>query len=273
MDKRKPFWYLRRRSVDDDVDEELKMHLEMRVDELIASGMAPAEARSEAIRQFGDLETTRRYCREQDQKREDDVQRGLWFQDLLQDVRISVRSLMRAPVLTLTIVATVGIGIGATAAIFSAINAAILRPLPYAEPSALVRVYTDAPPFKFRFSVADYLELIERQTHFAKLATYTDRSMSFRGTDRAELVNGASSHGSSFRCWASRRRWGATSRRPMAALEPLPSSLRVASSGSSVWAGIRASSADRCDSTARTIRSWACYRRSRARSNGGEISS
>jgi predicted permease len=110
------------------------------------------------------------------------------FSDLLQDARISVRSVTRVPVLTLTIVATVGVGIGATTAIFSAINAALLRPLPYAEPGHLVRLYTDAPPFKFRFSAADYLELIEHQTHFEKLATYTDRSMSFSGTDRAELV-------------------------------------------------------------------------------------
>jgi putative ABC transport system permease protein len=160
----------------------------MRIDALVASGMSKDEARRKALEQFGDLEATRRYCRQQDQTREDEVQRTLLIQDFLQDVRISVRSLMRAPVLTLTIVATVGVGVGATAAIFSAINAALLRPLPYLEPDRLVRLYTDAPPFKFRFSVADYLELIERQTKFDKLATYTDRSMSYSSSDRAELI-------------------------------------------------------------------------------------
>ena len=78
------------------------------------------------------------------------TQRGLLFQDVLQDLRIAVRSLLRAPALALTIVASVGLGLGATAAIFSAINAALLRPLPYAEPDRLVRIYTDTPPFKFR---------------------------------------------------------------------------------------------------------------------------
>lgn len=185
---RKPFWYLRRRFVASEVDEELNTHLEMRIDELVAAGMSEEDARRTALAQFGDIEGTRRYCRQQDETREDDVQRTLWIQDFLQDVRISIRSLLRVPVLTATIVATVGIGVGATTAIFSAINAALLKPLPYAEPERLVRIYTDAPPFKFRFSIADYLELIERQTHFESLATFTDRSMSFSSADRAELI-------------------------------------------------------------------------------------
>ena len=118
------------------------------------------------------------------------MQRSLMLQDLAQDVRISVRSLLRVPMLTLTILITVGLGIGATTAIFSAVNAAILRPLPYLEPERLVRIYTDAPPFKWRFSVADYLALQAQQTHFAQLATYTDRSMAFSNGEVAELLRG-----------------------------------------------------------------------------------
>ena len=96
------------------------------------------------------------------------MQRTLLFQDLVQDLRIGIRSLLRVPVLTLTIIVTVGLGIGATAAIFSAINAAMLRPLPYAQPDRLVRIYTDTPPFKFRFSVVDYLAFTEQQTRFER---------------------------------------------------------------------------------------------------------
>ena len=106
---RKPFWYLRRRSVKADVDEELALHIEMRVDELMASGMTREDATRHALRQFGDLEATRRYCRQQDESREQTMQRGLMFEDFVQDVRISVRSLLRVPLLTITIVATVGI--------------------------------------------------------------------------------------------------------------------------------------------------------------------
>ena len=60
--------------------------------------------------------------------------RELNLHDLAQDIKVSFRSLRRVPVLTLTIVGTVGLGIGATATIFSAVNAALLRPLPYAAP-------------------------------------------------------------------------------------------------------------------------------------------
>jgi putative ABC transport system permease protein len=182
------FWYLRRRSVEADVDEELKLHLEMRVEELVASGMTRDEARREATRQFGDLEATRRYCREQDETRENVMQRTLSIQDLAQDFRIGIRSLLRVPLLTATIVLTVGIGIGATAAIFSAIDAAVLRPLPYATPDRLVRIYTDAAPFKFRFSVADYLAFTEQQTRFERHATFTDRSVTFSNGQVAELL-------------------------------------------------------------------------------------
>jgi putative ABC transport system permease protein len=188
MDIKKPFSYLRRRSVKSDVDEELRVHLAMRIEELVATGMSQDDARREALRQFGDLEATRQYCRTQDEHRETTTQRALWLQDFTQDLRISIRSLMRVPVLTLTIIATVGIGIGATVAIFSAVDAAVVRPLPYATPDRLVRIYTDTPPFKFRFSAADYLAFIEQQRRFEQTATYTDRSMSFSDGEVAQML-------------------------------------------------------------------------------------
>jgi predicted permease len=185
---RKPFWFLRRRSVASDVDEELNLHLDMKIADLRARGLSAADARAEAIRQFGDLERTREYCRRQDEQKEKEMQRSLMLQDFLQDARIGIRSLMRVPVLTLTIIATVGIGIGATAAIFSAIDAALLRPLPYAQPERLVRIYTDTPPFKFRLSVADYLTFLDQQRQFAQSATYTDRSMVYSDTASADVL-------------------------------------------------------------------------------------
>lgn len=92
--------------------------------------------------------------------------------------------------MTLTIVVTVGLGIGATTVIFSAIHAALLRPLPYADAGRLVRIYTDAPPNRFRFSVADYLALQAEQTHFEQIAGYTDRLMSFSDGNVAERLRG-----------------------------------------------------------------------------------
>lgn len=121
-------------------------------------------------------------------ERENVMQRALLFQDFMQDLRIGVRSLSRAPVLTLTIIVTVGLGLGATGAIFSAVSAALLRPLPYLEPENLVRIYTDTSPFKFRFSAVDYLAFTEQQRRFDRHATYTDRAVSFVNGDTAELL-------------------------------------------------------------------------------------
>ena len=186
------FWYLRRRRgvVASEIDEELNVHLQLRIEELEARGVPSDLARRQALRQFGDLEATRRYCRVQDEAKEQGMQRRLMLADLTQDLRICLRGLLRAPVMTLAIVATVGLGIGATAAIFSAVDAALLRPLPYADPDRLVRLYTDTPPFKFRFSLADYFALRDQQTHFEKIAAYTDRAMSYSGGDNAELLRG-----------------------------------------------------------------------------------
>jgi putative ABC transport system permease protein len=188
----KPFWYLRRGSgtVRDEVDEEIRLHLEMRVQELRAEGLPLDEARREALRRFGDLEGARRYCRRQDEQKEADVQRGLMLQDLMQDIRVSLRTLLRVPVLTSTVLLTVGLGIGATTVIFGAINAALLRPLPYADPDRLVWIYTDAPPFQFRFSVADYLALEAQQTQFERIAGFTNRTMAFSDGSAADLLNG-----------------------------------------------------------------------------------
>jgi predicted permease len=187
---RKPFWFLRRdrRIVRHDVEEELRAHLRMRTSELIAQGRSAGEAEREALRQFGDVEATRRYCEQQDVHKERTKMTSLLVEETAQDVRISLRSLLRSPILALTIVATVGLGIGATAVIFSAIQTALLHPLPYAEPDRVFRLYTDTPPYKFRFSLVDYFALREQQTQFQKVAVYTARAVSFSDGVAAERL-------------------------------------------------------------------------------------
>jgi putative ABC transport system permease protein len=109
---------------------------------------------------------------------------------LLLDLRQSLRSLTRTPGLTATIILTVGLGIGATTAIFAVIHGVLLSPLPYSNPGRLVRIYTDAPPNRFRFSVADYLALEQQQTTFRQVAGYASTSMTFNDGDIAERVTG-----------------------------------------------------------------------------------
>lgn len=188
----RPLWYVRRerKRVQDEIDEEIRFHLQLRVDELVAQGVPTEEARVEALRKFGSVERTRRYCRRQDERKEATIHRHLIIEDLGQDVRIALRGLVHAPILTATIIATVALGIGATTVIFGAIEAAFLRPLPYKDPGRLVWIYTDAPPFEFRFSVADYLALEAQQTQFESIAGFTSRTMPFSTGTAAELLQG-----------------------------------------------------------------------------------
>src|SRR2546430_2511998 len=106
----RPFWFLRRRSpaIAADVDDELREHLDRRTGALIAEGLPPGEARREAVRRFGDIDSTRRYCRQQDEEKERGMQRRLTVSDVVQDARIAIRGLLRVPVLASTIVASVG---------------------------------------------------------------------------------------------------------------------------------------------------------------------
>jgi len=184
------FLHRNTREIAKDVDDEIRAHLELRIEALVTSGLSRDEARREAIRRFGDLDGTRRYCREQGEGKERNMRRRLALGDLAQDMRIAVRGLLRAPALAATIVATVGLGIGATAAIFAILDAALLRPLPYAQPEQLVRIFTDAPPYRFRFSVADYLALDAQQTAFTRVAAYADRPMTYTDGASAERLRG-----------------------------------------------------------------------------------
>ncbi len=110
--------------------------------------------------------------------------------NLLRDLRHGARTLARAPMLTATIVLTVGLGIGATTAIFSAINAVLIRPLPYTNPTELVRIYTESPPHRWPLSVADYRALEEQQTSFRGVAGYDNATVTFNRGDVAERVRG-----------------------------------------------------------------------------------
>lgn len=190
MREKRPFWYLRRpaRTIESEIDEELRVHLEMRVEDLVAAGLTRDEARGEAERAFGDLAATRDYCARQDADKEKSMSRGFTVDEAVNDLRISLRGLFRAPLTAAAIVLTVGIGIGATAAIYGVIDTSLVRPLPYPDAASLVRIYTESPPNRFPFSVADYLALEAQQTSFARVAGYSDGAMTFSDGRIAERV-------------------------------------------------------------------------------------
>jgi putative ABC transport system permease protein len=106
---------------------------------------------------------------------------------LWSDVRYAARSLSRVPALALTIVVTVGVGLGATTAMLAVVRAVIVNPLPYENPDELVWIYTDNPPYRFRLSVVDYRAL-EADHPFSAVAAYHPSQVTLTRNDVAERV-------------------------------------------------------------------------------------
>lgn len=116
----------------DEVDEELRFHIEQQIELNVATGMTPKEARRQAAISFGGVERAREQCSEQ--------RPSHFAETLVQDVRYAIRGFRRNPVFTITIIATLMLGIGATTAVFSVVDRILFRPLPYAHADRLVSV-------------------------------------------------------------------------------------------------------------------------------------
>ncbi len=125
----------------DDVDRELRAHLETRIEALMAEGLSSAEARAQALREFGDLEEARRDMRRSGARAARVYRRRNYMSDVIHDVTYALRRLRSAPAFTLTSLLTLALGIGATTAIFSLVYGVVFRPLPYPSPERLYAVY------------------------------------------------------------------------------------------------------------------------------------
>ena len=123
------------------VDEELALHLEARTQEFIDNGWSPHAARAEAERLFGDYEAIRDECARLTDQRQRSVSRMERLGGWVQDLRFALRQLRRNPAFAFIAILTLGLGLGATTTIFSVVNGVLLRPLPFAEPDELIRVW------------------------------------------------------------------------------------------------------------------------------------
>jgi len=126
-----------RQSADERLQEEIAEHLAFQTEENLRAGMSPTEARRQAAIKLGAAEAIREYHHAE--------QSLPFFENLLFDLRYAVRMLLRSPGFSFIAIATMALGVGATTAIYSVIDATLLHPLPYPNPAELVRVEDDLP--------------------------------------------------------------------------------------------------------------------------------
>lgn len=131
----------RRSHMDREIDAELKAHIEMRIEDNITAGMTPGDARRNALVRFGNRTAAK--------ERTVAADASLALDSFWRDLRYAARQLRKAPVFAFTTVLTLALGIGATTAVFSTMNAVLLRLLPVANPKELFFLHLpDGPPYK-----------------------------------------------------------------------------------------------------------------------------
>ncbi|HLJ50341.1 MAG TPA: ABC transporter permease [Bryobacteraceae bacterium] len=170
--KWKSLWNRRLRQ---DLDDEITSHIEMRTEQLIAAGHTPGEARAAARRQFGNPTLAREHTRES--------HIFMTLETMLQDVAYGLRILRRQPLFTLTAVATLALVIGANGAIFSILDAVLLKPLPFPKPEQLVLIFSRENHQNRLLSFPD-LEDFRAVRSFSSLAGLWNESISLSGEEQ-----------------------------------------------------------------------------------------
>jgi macrolide transport system ATP-binding/permease protein len=158
---------LRRSRVEQELNEELQFHLEQKIQEGIANGLPPKEARYAAMRAMDGLEQRKEEMR--------DMRHIHWLTDFLDDAHYAIRSLRRTPGLTAFVVITLALGIGMTSGTFSMVDALIFRPYPVPHPSGVVTLVSTTHDSGFdNFSYREYLDIRDKTTSYDGVVAYTD---------------------------------------------------------------------------------------------------
>jgi hypothetical protein len=179
-----------RRRIYDDLSEEIRAHLQEKIEELVASGMPRKDAAAAARREFGNVSLV------------EEDSRTVWtwpsIENFLMDVRYGLRMLRKSPGFTCVAVLTLALGIGVNTAIFTAFDALVLRPLPVKDPSSLAAVFRTTPGEPHgRFSYPDYLYYRNHNTSFSELSLFafgmavTTSNLPATGQESAPRVAGA----------------------------------------------------------------------------------
>ena len=164
-----------RSTVEHEVDDEMRFHLDARAEELTRLGHSPEEARRLALAEYGDVTAARDQLVAIDRRRLDRTAAREWFESVVHDLKFSLRGLRARPVFAATVILTLTLGIGANAAIFTVVDAVLLRPLPFARPERLVdlwEVYHSNVDSRSEASYPDYVDWRARNHSFSDLGGY-----------------------------------------------------------------------------------------------------
>src|SRR5436190_9746073 len=183
-------FFLRRRT-EREMEEELRAHVEHRATDLQRSGMDRVEAERLARIEFGNHERFKEECRE--------ALGGNFVEGLIQDARFSLRTLRRSPGFFVVAVITLALGIGATVAAFSVVNAVLLRPFAFNKAERLLWIYAqrvDAP--RTSFSLPEYCDYRDQNTSFAGLGAIGSYNANLSDSGEPERVQGVRMSANSF---------------------------------------------------------------------------
>src|ERR1700732_2927558 len=136
---------LANKRAEEDLVREVESHLTLLADDFKRRGMSPEEARLAARRAYGGVEQAKQAHR--------DERSLLWIEQTMQDLRYGLRTLSKSPDFTITAVLTLALGVGACTAIFSLVNAVLIRSLPYGDPEHLVYLFSPNPSLNIRISI------------------------------------------------------------------------------------------------------------------------
>ena len=173
--------------LDRELNAEVRFHIEMETEKYVGEGVAPAEARRRALRNFGPMEKHKEETR--------DARGLMWVEELIQDARYSVRSFLKSPGFSAIAIVTLALGIGANTAIFSVINAAFFAPYGINQPERLVRLWgqdLQRNITQLGLSVPKYELIRDQQTSFESFGATTGLAQTLLLNGREPIqVNGA----------------------------------------------------------------------------------
>jgi putative ABC transport system permease protein len=175
--------FFHRAKIDSELETELSAHIQLHADRLERAGLDRAEAERRARIEFGSTERFKEECREQ--------LGGNFLDTLIQDVRFSLRTLRKSPAFFLVAVMTLALGIGATVAAFSVVNAVLLRPFGFSNSDRLLWIYSqrsDNP--RTNFSLPEYCDYRDQNTSFDGLAAIASFNPSLSDSGEPERVQG-----------------------------------------------------------------------------------